>query len=578
MPHANVQTLLTADDAQMNKALKHGEASIQNFGQTATRVLKAVAVAFAAKVAIGWVKDLVGMADEAAAAEAKLNAVLAATGNQTGYTAEQMKALAADLQQVTKFEDDATVAAMAVLATFKQVRGEQFKDATKAAMDMATVLGGDLQGNIRTVGRALDDPIRGMMLLRRAGVSFTEAQQQMIATLQQSGNIVGAQNALLEQLEGKFGGAARAAGETFGGKVAQLKNRLGDVGEQIGAMLIPALEGAVGMIGRAAAAVEGFLPTIASWGTTIIELGGILVDWGKMLYSGWVKVSVGAVTIVQTVIENFGAIVQFVMKGAAYQVVKFGNTIAHWFTKVIPDLILWFGRNWDKVFTDIWRATSAVFSNMWTNIRDFFTAVMAWLRGEGFDFKWTGLLEGFEATLEELPKIAERIPGVLEKSLGDETAAIGAKLGKSFKENFAANMAAAGFGPAAGGAAGPGIDMTPTLGARGGGGGASAKLLQDLFGGAWQSLKGLLPAGAAKEKSDKAKEGSAGAFEGLEDLYKRIAGAAAKTPEDRTAKATEKTATNTDKMAKDIGKMAKDIGKWATQNPTAASVIAAILG
>lgn len=101
-------------------------------------------------------------------------------------------------------------------------------------------------------------------------------------------------------------------------------------------------------------------------------------------------------------------------------VVRTGNQIQYTFTEVIPSLLDWFASNWRDIFTTLWNYTTAVFTNMGKNIANFFTGVWSMLKGDGFDFQWTALTEGFESTLKELPKIAQRQVGPLEKSLQDQ--------------------------------------------------------------------------------------------------------------------------------------------------------------
>ena len=90
---------------------------------------------------------------------------------------------------------------------------------------------------------------------------------------------------------------------------------------------------------------------------------------------------------------------------------------------------------------------------MGKNIWDFFKAVTGWLKGDGFDFKWTGLLEGFESTLKEMPNIAARTMTSVESELAAKLAAAQEKLGQKIGDKLAQGGAGAGAG-AGGGAVG----------------------------------------------------------------------------------------------------------------------------
>lgn len=183
------------------------------------------------------ISKAVNLAREQIAAEKKLEAVLKATGGAAGFSADQLKNMAAELQKVTNYGDEVTISGMAVLATFKQIRGEQFAEAVKAAQDMAAVMGGDLQSSIMQIGKALNDPIQGLTALSRAGVTFTDDQKEMIRRMQEAGDIMGAQKIILAELKSQFGGAAQEMADPL----IQLNNVLGDIGEEIGKVALPAL-------------------------------------------------------------------------------------------------------------------------------------------------------------------------------------------------------------------------------------------------------------------------------------------------------------------------------------------------
>ena len=178
---------------------------------------------------------------EAEEVQAQLNAVLKSTGGVAGMTAEEVNALADSLSMVTKFDDEAIIAGESLLLTFTNIGEDVFPQATEIMLDMSQALGQDLQSSAIQLGKALQDPITGITALRRVGVNFTEEQQKMIETMVETGDLAGAQALILKELQTEFGGSARAAGETFGGQLAILQTRMGNIRETIGAALLPAL-------------------------------------------------------------------------------------------------------------------------------------------------------------------------------------------------------------------------------------------------------------------------------------------------------------------------------------------------
>jgi len=179
---------------------------------------------------------------EAEQAGAKLDAVLRATNYAAGLSGAEISDLASDLQRTTVYEDDATRAAAAMLATFTEIKGDVFKEALKSAQNLSTVMGQDLRSSVMQIGKALQDPVTGILALRRAGVSFNETQREMIAQMVRSGRQMEAQKMILAELNREFGGAAAAEADTMVGRITQMKNAWGDMAETVGGKVAPALK------------------------------------------------------------------------------------------------------------------------------------------------------------------------------------------------------------------------------------------------------------------------------------------------------------------------------------------------
>lgn len=214
-----------------------GEAGKSSKGMTgsflkANLALGAASAAF--RVLSGAVKDSIRLSNEQAKQEAKLNAVLESTQHAAGLSAKQIKDMAAELQNMSTFGDEAILSGQNLLLTFTNISDEVFGRTSKAMVDMSTAMGQDMKSSAIQLGKALNDPMKGLSALSRVGVSFTDSQKEMIASLQESGDLVGAQGVLLEALETQFGGAAKAVADTFGGALSQLKNVQGDLLEDAG--------------------------------------------------------------------------------------------------------------------------------------------------------------------------------------------------------------------------------------------------------------------------------------------------------------------------------------------------------
>src|SRR5207237_7672973 len=128
-----------------------------------------------------------------------------------------------------------------LLMTFTGLRNEVgkgndvFNQATQIATDMGAALGTEPKAAAIQLGKALNDPIKGVSALSRVGVSFTSQQKDQIKTLVKSGDTLGAQKIILGELNKEFGGAA-AASATSGEKMSVA---FGNFKEQIGTALLP---------------------------------------------------------------------------------------------------------------------------------------------------------------------------------------------------------------------------------------------------------------------------------------------------------------------------------------------------
>lgn len=201
----------------------------------------AVGLAIATAGAVAFGVSAVKSFSESQNVMAQTEAVLKSTGGVAGVTSEQVQKLASSFQRVTKFTDEQIQSGQNLLLTFTKIGKDVFPQATEVMLDMSQALGQDLKSSSIQLGKALQDPIQGVTALRRVGVNFSEAQQDVIKNLVNTGRAAEAQQLILKELQTEFGGSARAAGETFAGKLAILKNSLDDVKETIGGVIVTAL-------------------------------------------------------------------------------------------------------------------------------------------------------------------------------------------------------------------------------------------------------------------------------------------------------------------------------------------------
>lgn len=182
--------------------------------------------------------ESVRLAQEQEAAEKKLASVLRATEGAAGRTFAQLKRISGEMQSMTNFGDEVIMNGMAILATFKNIGGEQFEQATAAALDLAAALDTDVKSAAIQLGKALNDPAVGLTYLNRAGITFSATQQKMIRGLAKQGKLTKAQSIILAEVESQFGGVAAGMADPL----KQIANLWGDVREGIGLTIMEFLE------------------------------------------------------------------------------------------------------------------------------------------------------------------------------------------------------------------------------------------------------------------------------------------------------------------------------------------------
>lgn len=517
---------IKGNNQPLKKDLDDSEKAVKSFGDRIVGTFAAIGAAIAAKkvfnFALGLGESFLTAASEAEEAQAKLDAVLTATGHAAGFQTEQLVGLAGQLQSVTKFTDEAVMGAQAVLASFRNVRGDIFVDATRAIADLSTVMGTDLKGAALQVGKALNDPEQGMMALTRAGVTFTQSQKDMIDKLIKAGDVMGAQRVILSELQNEFGGAAEKVGSTFGGQLEIMKNRFGEIAEDLGRALIPAVEAFAPLIDAVATFVENSVPYFQK-GIELIIIGGqALVAQLRPVFSYLVDGAISAFSVVQFVMEHFGDITKRVMLGFQLSIIQTYESIKYYIGSVIPDLFMWFAQNWQLLFSDVERFTSQVLANVDLNIKNFVLSISKLLSsGGGYpDFRFTALTEGFELSLRELPKIAARVIGEDEKALGKIVEGLDAKLALDLLGTFNENKAR--LNSLFDTVKTEELDLSNN---------ADTKFNPDDF--TTKDDKEAKTKKDKKDKADKEKQEKLGEFVALEELNKRIQAAALRTAEDR---------------------------------------------
>lgn len=204
----------------------------------------AVAGAFAVDKVTEFFKTSMEQARDSQKINAQTAAVLKSTGGAANITSDGIRELSKSISEKTAIDDDQIQSSANMLLTFTGVRNEVgkgndiFNQATQTITDMSVALGQDGKSSAIQLGKALNDPIKGITALQRVGVSFTDQQKKQIDTLVKGGKTLDAQKIILHELNKEFGGSA-AAQATGADK---MKLAWQDFQKQVGGYLIPILD------------------------------------------------------------------------------------------------------------------------------------------------------------------------------------------------------------------------------------------------------------------------------------------------------------------------------------------------
>lgn len=253
------------------------------------------------------VKEIYDNVSEAQQALAQLEAGVKSTGGAAGRSAEQLVEMSGSLQKLSGVSDEAIQRGQAVLLTFTKIGRDAFPIAIQASLDLSRRLGTDLSSSALQVGKALNDPIKGVTALSRAGVQFSEAQKTSIKSLVEHGKVAEAQKIVLRELELQVGGSAEAFRNTLPGAIAALSNAWGDLLEEVGksgeggGLFRTAIEG---MVSSLEYLKENWFALESAVFTVLGNTSSALVKWGALAVGVVEKFAI-AQQSVQNLIPDF---------------------------------------------------------------------------------------------------------------------------------------------------------------------------------------------------------------------------------------------------------------------------------
>lgn len=138
------------------------------------------------------------------------------------------------LEELSGIDGDALREMTNVMFTFGNVTGKTFTRANELALDLSVAFGKDLQSSAVMVGKAINDPIKGLTALSRIGVQFTAKQEEQIKAMMGVNDVAGAQKIIMRELTKQVGGSAKAQADG----IAKTQVAWGNLKEAIGETLM----------------------------------------------------------------------------------------------------------------------------------------------------------------------------------------------------------------------------------------------------------------------------------------------------------------------------------------------------
>ena len=335
---------------------------IQTVGRTITT---AISVWGIAGIYAGG--KLIEMSEKQSQAEQKLAEIYKSRMGVGKQAVASTLALATAQQKAGVVGDEVQIAAAQQLATYAKYPGT-VNTMLPALNDLLVQQKGlnGTQEDATALANLFGKAMMGQTgALKRAGISFTEAQEEVLkyGTEEEKAAMIA------EVVQQNVGNMNAEFAKTDAGKIQQAKNTLGDMGEEIGAVLLPAVADLATWIG------EHLLPKIQSliaWlqqhpkiATFALALAGITAVAGPLIM------------IIGGIVSAIGSIITIApMLGAAFAalVSPIGIVVVAIAAAIAIGVALY--KNWDTVKAKavaVWNAIKAAITKVVTTVK---TAVM----------------------------------------------------------------------------------------------------------------------------------------------------------------------------------------------------------
>jgi len=421
---------ILADATKAQTTMKKTGDSAQGMGGKVKALGQAVATGFAVTKIVEFGKATVTAALDANREHAKLTQVFKSMGDTTGDAAKAAMKYAGTLSQKIGVDDEAIMKGQTLLATFGKVNNEAargagiFDRATAAGADLAAAGFGSIESNAVLLGKALQDPTKGLATLRRVGVTLTKQQQDQVKAFDAAGKSMEAQKIILSAVEQQVGGTAAATATSSD----KMNVAWGNTQEAIGNALLPALNALAPILETVAKFIEKNITWIMP---LALAIGVLAVAWNiasiaatlfgvSMMAALWPVLLVIAaiaalIAIGVLIVKNWGTI-----KAAAAAVWSFMVAAWNGILNAIRAAWNWIKANWPlllAILTGPIGIAVAIIVRNWDTIKNAVRAAFSFISSV-----WSGLLHilvwPFQAAWGVIQGVIGQVRGAIERIIG----------------------------------------------------------------------------------------------------------------------------------------------------------------
>lgn len=438
-----LSTIVNSAVDKSNRKLKSMQKAVNGFKEFGDRAI------LIGEAGTEFFEKTVNAAEQSEVAARRLQAVFNTKGAKNNDNAEQAERYAKALSLVIGIQHEDIELVQAKLAIQKSLYTESakaagvFDRATKLTFDMEATGFGVAAKNAQQLGKALEDPVKGMQGLRRVGIIFSTHQQKIIKFLVEHNEKLRAQKLILDALEKKFSGVAEKTA------LASSKAKVGwhEVIVMIGEKLLP-------MVNKAA---QYFTTVLIPVFTKFIEKHGQLIKWLAILSVGFLALGtaikvlafaggtlVNVFTILVGTIQFVGFVLgtvgRFLLANpiiliitaiavAAYLIYKYWEPIKKFFINLWEKIKKVFAAAWQWIknmflnYTPAgliikhWEKITAFFSGLWNGVKNIFSNTWVWIKRLLWDYNpivilfthWNGIVAYFTALWEDVKNVFSKV-------------------------------------------------------------------------------------------------------------------------------------------------------------------------